>query len=206
MFSLPKLPYAYDALEPYIDEETMRIHHTKHHQGYVDKLNAALEGRAELVGKSIEELLAGVEDIDEDIRQAVINNGGGHANHSLFWQVMNANPKHETRNPKGELVKAINKTFGSFEKFKEEFSGKALSLFGSGWVFLQADESGNLSLKRHSFQNSPLMHGRAPILGLDVWEHAYYLKYQNRRNEYVEAFWNVVNWEKVERNFEQALG
>lgn len=193
-FELPSLSFDYNALEPYIDEETMRIHYTKHHQGYVDKLNAALEGKPELQGKTIEELLGQIDSVPSGIRQAVINNGGGHANHSFFWRILSPN---SGKRPEGELGEAINRTFGSFEDFKKQFSEKAMGVFGSGWAFLIVTPEKKLSLKRHSFQNSPLMGGNTPILGLDVWEHAYYLKYQNRRAEYIEAFWNVVNWDEA---------
>ena len=196
-FKLPDLPYDYSALEPHIDARTMEIHHSKHHAGYVTKLNAALENHKELADKSIKDLLSNIDEIDEDIRQAVINNGGGHANHSLFWTILSPDGGGE---PGGDLAKEIKNEFGTFEKFKEDFSAKATSLFGSGWVFLTVS-SGKLQIKRHSFQNSPLMHGSPPILGLDVWEHAYYLKYQNRRPEYVAAFWSVVNWKEVEKLF-----
>lgn len=201
VFELPELDYEYGALEPHIDAKTMEIHYSKHHAGYVSKLNAALEGQEELAGKSIEELLGGIEEVPEGIRQAVINNGGGHANHSLFWKVMSAKGGGV---PKGELAQAIEKEFGGFEKFRERFSEKAKTLFGSGWVFLVV-ANGKLMCKRHSFQNSPLMNGNVPILGLDVWEHAYYLKYQNLRPDYIEAWWNVVNWEEVERRYKEAL-
>ena len=193
-FELPKLPYAYEALEPYVDARTVEIHHTRHHQAYVDNLNKALEGHADLQKMSIEELLGNINKVPSDIKQAVINHGGGHANHSFFWKIMASKGGGET---KGELAEAINKTFGNFGKFKEEFSAKAMSVFGSGWAFLILNKEGKLQLKRQSFQNSPLMHGNIPILGLDVWEHAYYLKYQNRRAEYVEGWWNVVNWREV---------
>ena len=196
-FKLPDLPYDYIALEPHIDEATMRIHHDKHHAGYVEKLNKALEGKTELQKLSIEDLLGKVETLDEDIREAVINNGGGHANHSLFWKIMSPDGRGS---PKGELKSAIDMTFGSFDKFKETFSDKALTLFGSGWVFLVVKD-GTLICKRHSFQNSPLMHGATPLLALDVWEHAYYLKYQNKRVDYINAWWNVVNWKEVSKNF-----
>jgi len=196
-FELPELPYDFDALEPHIDARTMEIHYTKHHQGYVDKLNVALEDYKELQNKSIEDLLFDIDEVNEDIRQAVINNGGGHANHSLFWTIMSPDGGGE---PKDELAEAIDKEFGSFEEFKTGFTEKALGVFGSGWAFLQLN-NGKLELKRHSFQNSPLMYGNTPILGLDVWEHAYYLKYQSRRAEYVDAWFNVVNWEKVNELF-----
>lgn len=201
MYKLPDLPYAFDALEPFIDEVTMKLHHGAHHAGYVEKLNKALEGRDNLLALSIEELLQRIEDVPEEIRQSVINNGGGHANHSMFWSVMG--PK-KGGGPNGNLADTIGSTFGGFDEFKKIFTEKALSLFGSGWVFLEVTASG-LNIKRHSFQNSPLMNGNVPILALDVWEHAYYLKYQNRRAEYVEAWWNVVNWEKVDENFGKTL-
>lgn len=199
-FKLPKLPYPYSALEPYIDELTMNIHHSKHHAAYVDNLNKVLSDHKELLGKSIENLLAGLEDVDEDIRQTVTNNAGGHANHSLFWEIMS--PKGGGK-PKGKIFDAIEATFGSFDKFKEQFTEKALGVFGSGWAFLMLTEGGSLSLKRHSFQNSPLMHGNTPILGIDVWEHAYYLKYQNRRADYIDAWWNIVNWDEVSRLYKR---
>ncbi|MEK7498010.1 MAG: superoxide dismutase [Patescibacteria group bacterium] len=198
-FVLPSLPYGYKDLEPYIDEETMHLHHDKHHQAYVDNLNKALEGKEELLGKSIEDLLRGVDKVDESVRQAVINHGGGHANHSFFWKVMD--PKGGE--PEGKFLEAVNSTFGSVDRFKEEFSKKAMGVFGSGWAFLIKSPDGKLSLKRHSFQNSPLMHGNVPILGLDVWEHAYYLKYENRRAEYIDAWWNVVNWREVSASFDR---
>ena len=197
MFTLPNLPYSLNALEPHIDARTMEIHHGKHHAGYVEKLNAALANHPELASKSINDLLSEVENIDEDIRQAVINNAGGHANHSLFWTIMSPDGGGE---PSGDLSNAINKKFENFENFKSVFTQKALSLFGSGWVFLIKDGE-NLVIKRHSFQNSPLMYGKTPILGLDVWEHAYYLNYQNRRADYINAWWNVVNWKEAENLF-----
>lgn len=196
-FQLPKLPYGYDALEPHIDKKTMHIHHNKHHADYVTNLNKALEGHGELQDKSIESLLAEIDQVDEDIKQTVINNGGGHANHSLYWTIMNPRGGGE---PKGDLADAINKHFGGLTKFKEEFSQKAVSLFGSGWVFLTIKD-GKLVCKRHSFQNSPHMHGSIPLLGIDLWEHAYYLKYQNKKAEYISAWWNVVNWGEVASNF-----
>jgi len=198
VFELPSLPYEYGALEPHIDAATMEIHHGKHHAGYVAKLNSALEAHPELLEKSIEDLLRGIEEVPEDIRQAVINNGGGHANHSLFWNIMSPDGGGE---PEGELAVAINHQFSSFQNLKNVFGEKAATLFGSGWVFLNVTGDGRLECKRHSFQNSPLMHGNTPILGLDVWEHAYYLKYKNERAKYIEAWWNVVNWKAVEENF-----
>lgn len=196
-FNLPKLPYDYDSLEPVIDKETMFLHHQKHHASYIEKLNLALEKYTEFKDLSINELLGKTQNLPEDIRQTVINNGGGHVNHSLFWEVMR--PPREDNNPKGEILKAIEKNFKSFQDFKVQFTDKALSLFGSGWVFLVAEEGGSLKIKRHSFQNSPLLLGMKPILAIDLWEHAYYLKYQNRRAEYVENFWKVINWKKVEK-------
>mgnify|MGYP001607940616 CR=1 FL=1 len=198
-FTLPKLSYSYNALEPYIDEQTMTIHHTKHHQAYVDKLNAAIQG-TEFENFDIHELLKNIKKIPEDKRRAVINHGGGHANHSLFWQIL----KKGTEKPSGKLAKEINEKFGSFEKFKEEFSNAATTLFGSGWAWLVLNE-GKLEIVKTPNQNSPLMEGKIPILGLDVWEHAYYLKYQNKRADYVQAFWNVINWEKVEEFYEEAI-
>lgn len=197
MFKLPDLEYGYDALEPHIDAQTMEIHHTKHHATYVEKLNTALEGHSDLQNLSIEDLLGSINSVPEDIRQAVINHGGGHANHSLFWNILSK----DGGDPDGELLEAINNNFGSLEEFKKQFSEKALSVFGSGWVFLIITPEKSLKIKRQSFQNSPLMDGNTPILALDVWEHAYYLKYQNRRVEYVEAFWNIVNWSRVKELF-----
>ncbi len=198
---LPQLPYPANALEPHIDEQTMLIHHGKHHNTYVTNLNKALEGHPELQNKSVEELIADLDSVPESIRTAVRNNGGGHANHSLFWQLMSPNGGGE---PKGAVADAINSTFGSFEKFKEEFTAAALGRFGSGWAWLVVDKSGNLKVTSTPNQDSPLMEGETPILGLDVWEHAYYLKYQNRRPDYVAAFWNVVDWDKVNSLYEQA--
>ncbi len=201
MFSLPDLLYSYNALEPYIDESTMKLHHDKHHATYVEKLNDVLKEQPELLKMSIDDLLRNLDEVPEGIKQAVINNVGGHANHSFFWEIMS--PKGGGK-PTGELAKEIEKTFGSFEDFKKQFTDKALGVFGSGWAFLMIAPDKKLKLKRHSFQNSPLMHGNMPILGIDVWEHAYYLKYQNRRAEYIEAWWNVVNWEKAGENFAKA--
>jgi Fe-Mn family superoxide dismutase len=200
-FKLPKLPYDYNALEPYIDAKTMKIHHTKHHAGYVDKLNQTLKDHKEFEERSIEEILTDIDKVPQDIRQAVMNTGGGHANHSFFWEIMT--PKAE-KEPAGKLADAIKSTFGNFEKFKEEFGKKSLNLFGSGWVFLIMTQDKKLHLKRHSFQNSPLMHSNTPILAIDLWEHAYYLKYQNRRAEYVNAWFNIVNWSKAEEIFNKA--
>ncbi|QDV76268.1 Superoxide dismutase [Mn] [Planctomycetes bacterium K2D] len=195
-FTLPELPYGYDALEPVIDKQTMTIHHTKHHQGYVDKLNAALEGHDDLKGKSVEELLSDLDALPESIRTAVRNNGGGHANHSLFWTVMR--PAGGATKPNGKLATAIDATFGSLDKFKEKFASAAGGQFGSGWAWLVAD-GGKLEVLSTPNQDSPISQGKQPILGLDVWEHAYYLKYQNRRPEYVAEWWKVVNWDEISK-------
>jgi len=198
MHQLPELSYPYDSLEPFIDKATMELHHLKHHQTYVDKLNSALSEYPEFQNLSIEELLRDIQNLPDEVRQIVINNGGGHANHSLFWRIMSPNG---ARKPKGDLADAIESTFGGFEEFKKQFSEKAMNVFGSGWAFLIKNPNGTISLKRHSFQNSPLMYGNTPILGLDLWEHAYYLKYQNRRGDYIAAWWNVVDWDKVSELF-----
>jgi len=199
-YSLPDLPYDYDALEPHIDARTMKIHHTKHHQGYTNKVNAALEGH-EFADLDIEEVLSRIDEVPGEKRQAVINNGGGYANHKLFWTVLSPNGGGE---PSGELAEAINSTFGSHDKFKEEFAAAAGSRFGSGWAWLSVDGDGNLKVHSTPNQDSPIMDGLTPILGLDVWEHAYYLNYQNRRPDYISAFWNVVNWEQVAEYYNEA--
>ncbi|MDR9418668.1 superoxide dismutase [Gracilimonas sp.] len=199
-YSLPELPYDYDALEPYIDAETMKIHHTKHHQGYTNKVNAALEGH-EFADLDIEEVLRRIDEVPAGKKQAVINSGGGYANHNLFWTILSTNGGGA---PEGELADAINDTFGSFEDFKEEFANAAGGRFGSGWAWLSVDGSGNLIVHSTPNQDSPLMEGYTPILGLDVWEHAYYLNYQNRRPDYISAFWNVVNWDQVAKNYNDA--
>jgi len=199
---LPALPYAFDALEPYIDAQTMEIHHGRHHATYVNNLNAALEGHVELQQKSVEELISDLNSVPESIRTAVRNNGGGHANHTLFWEIMSPNGGGE---PTGALAEAINETFGSFEKFKEEFTKAALGRFGSGWAWLVVD-GGKLAVTSTPNQDNPLMEGKTPILGLDVWEHAYYLKYQNKRPDYVNAWWNVVNWNAVNERYLKAKG
>jgi Fe-Mn family superoxide dismutase len=191
-FELPQLPYAYDALEPHIDARTMEIHHTKHHAGYTNKLNAALEG-TEFASKSIEEILGSLNAVPEAKRTAVRNNGGGFANHRLFWEIMSPNGGGQ---PSGELADAINSAFGSFAAFKEQFSSAAATRFGSGWAWLIVD-GGKLSVVSTPNQDTPVMEGKTPILGIDVWEHAYYLNYQNRRPDYIAAFFNVINWEKV---------
>jgi Fe-Mn family superoxide dismutase len=199
-FELPPLPYDYAALEPYIDEQTMRIHHDKHHGTYVTNLNAALENQPNLQGKSIEELLRDINSVPENIRTAVRNNGGGHANHSMFWEIMAPNAGGQ---PSGALAEAINSSFGGLDAFKEQFTKAATTRFGSGWAWLLAD-GGRLEITSTANQDSPLMEGRVPILGLDVWEHAYYLKYQNRRPEYINAWWNVINWNAVAERFNRA--
>jgi superoxide dismutase, Fe-Mn family len=198
-FELPALPYAHDALEPHIDALTMEIHHTKHHQTYVNNLNAALEKHPDLQSKSLDELVRNPNALPEEIRTAVRNNGGGHYNHSIFWMVMSPNGGGE---PKGELGNAIASTFGDFAKFKETFSQAAITRFGSGWAWL-GFKGGKLEVISLPNQDAPLMEGIIPLLGLDVWEHAYYLKYQNRRPEYVANWWNVVNWEEVARRYEE---
>ncbi|CAM4131622.1 superoxide dismutase [Bacillus manliponensis] len=197
---LPNLPYAYDALEPHFDKETMNIHHTKHHNTYVTNLNAALEGHAELAEKSIEELVANLNEVPEAIRTAVRNNGGGHANHSLFWTILSPNGGGQ---PVGELATAIEAKFGSFDAFKEEFAKAGATRFGSGWAWLVVN-NGELEVTSTPNQDTPLMEGKTPVLGLDVWEHAYYLHYQNRRPDYIGAFWNVVDWNAVEKRYQDA--
>ncbi len=192
-YELPALPYAHDALEPHIDARTMEIHHGKHHQAYINNVNGALEGNEELAGKSVEDLVSDLDSVPEDIRGAVRNNGGGHANHSLFWSVMGSGKGGE---PGGDLGAAIDATFGSFDAFKDAFAQAGATRFGSGWAWLVVD-GGNLAVTSTANQDSPLMEGKTPILGLDVWEHAYYLNYQNRRPDYIGAFWNVVDWDAV---------
>lgn len=190
---LPELPYAKDALEPHIDAQTMEIHHGRHHAAYVNNLNAALEGNADLSGKSLEDLLANLDSVPENIRTAVRNNGGGHANHTLFWNTLSPNGGGV---PTGELASAIDSAFGSFDSFKEQFAKAATTRFGSGWAWLIVDGR-KLAITSTPNQDTPVMEGKTPILGLDVWEHAYYLKYQNKRPDYINAFWNVVNWDAV---------
>lgn len=198
---LPSLPYAHNALEPHIDALTMEIHHGRHHNTYVTNLNAALESAPELQSKSVEELIANLDSVPEAIRTAVRNNGGGHANHSLFWETIGPNGGGE---PTGKLAEAINGKFGSFENFKAEFAKAATTRFGSGWAFL-AVNNGEIEVYSLPNQDSPIMEGKTPVLGLDVWEHAYYLNYQNKRPDYIAAFWNVVNWEEVGKRYEAAL-
>jgi Fe-Mn family superoxide dismutase len=196
-YELPKLPYPYNALEPHIDARTMEIHHTKHHNAYVSNVNSAIQHKADLEKKSIEELIRNLETVPEEIRTTVRNNGGGHANHSLFWQLMGPGKGGQ---PKGDLLAAINSSFGGFDKFKEAFAKAGLGRFGSGWAWLILDGS-KLAITSTPNQDSPIMEGKKPILGLDVWEHAYYLNYQNRRGDYITAWWNVVNWDKVAELF-----
>jgi Fe-Mn family superoxide dismutase len=197
-FSVPDLPYAYEALEPYIDSQTMHLHHDKHHVAYVTNLNKALESAPDLQKKSIEELLANnCAAVPENIRTAVRNNGGGHINHSMFWEIMGPNAGGA---PSGDLGSALNSTFGSFDTFKEKFNAAATTRFGSGWAWLVKSGKG-LEIISSANQDSPVMEGHTPVLGLDVWEHAYYLKYQNRRPEYIGAWWNVVNWTEVAKRF-----
>lgn len=196
--TLPQLTYGYEALEPYIDSKTMEIHHTKHHQAYIDKLNAALESYPDAAGKTVENLLADLDALPEAVRIAVRNHGGGHANHSLFWQVIGPG---QAGQPGGKLAEAINAAFGSFAAFKDAFSEAAAGRFGSGWAWLVKDKNGALTVESTANQDSPLMAGKTPLLGLDVWEHAYYLKYQNRRPEYISAFWSIVNWQEVEKRY-----
>ncbi len=197
-YTLPPLAYPYNALEPHIDARTMEIHHTKHHQAYINNVNNAIKGKADLESKSVEELIASINAIPEDIRNVVRNNGGGHANHTFFWTIMG--PKAGGQ-PKGKVAAAINQAFGSFDAFKEKFAQAATTRFGSGWAWLSVTKDGKLEVSSTPNQDSPLMEGKTPILGIDVWEHAYYLHYQNRRPDYVAAFWNVVNWQEVERRF-----
>lgn len=200
-FSLPSLPYASDALEPSIDKMTMEIHHGKHHNGYVTKLNKALESAPDLASKSVEELLAkNCAIVPDAIKTAVRNNAGGHINHSMFWQIMG--PKAGGQ-PSGKLADALKSTFGSFDSFKEKFSAAAVGRFGSGWAWL-VSQGGKLDIYSTANQDSPVMEGKYPVMGIDVWEHAYYLKYQNRRAEYITAWWNVVNWAEIEKRFASA--
>lgn len=192
-YELPALPYDYDALEPHIDAQTMEIHHTKHHQTYITKLNGALEGYPDLASKSVDDLIADLASIPDNIRGAVRNNGGGHSNHTMFWQVMGANGGGA---PSGNVANAVDAAFGTFDTFKEKFSAAGAARFGSGWVWL-INNGGTLSIESSPNQDSPIMDGKSAILGLDVWEHAYYLRYQNRRPDYMAAWFNVVNWGAV---------
>lgn len=194
-FTLPDLGFSFDALEPYIDAKTMEIHHGKHHQGYVDKLNTALEKYSEWQSKTIEEILSDIKNVPEDVRTAVQNNGGGHANHSMFWKTLTPG---DSKEPGGKIAEIINSSFGSFEDFKTKFTEAATTCFGSGWAWL-VKNGDKYEIYSTANQDSPLMEGKTPILGLDVWEHAYYLKYQNKRPDYIEAYWSVVNWNEVEK-------
>ncbi|MFC7680642.1 superoxide dismutase [Paenibacillus sp. GCM10028914] len=199
-FQLPPLPYANNALEPHIDAQTMEIHHDRHHNTYVTNLNAALENAPELQNKSLEEIIGNLDAVPESIRTAVRNNGGGHANHSLFWEIIGPNGGG---NPTGALAEAIDSELGGFDKFKEDFAKAATTRFGSGWAWLVLKD-GKLAVTSTPNQDSPIMEGQTPLLGLDVWEHAYYLKYQNKRPDYISAFWNVVNWEEVGKRYDNA--
>ncbi len=202
-FEVPPLPYGYDALEPYIDKETMQLHHDKHHAAYVNNLNAALKDQAQFASMDVDELMRHINDVPESIRTAVRNNGGGHSNHSMFWQIMGPNAGGS---PTGDLASAINSTFGSFDAFKAAFNDAGAKRFGSGWAWLILDQSGKLQVISTANQDSPLMDGNYPIMGNDVWEHAYYLKYQNRRPDYLAAWWNVVNWDEVAKRYAKARG
>ena len=200
-FTLPPLPYAYDALSEYIDAQTMTLHHDKHHAGYVKKLNEAISSHPELKGMTIEELLSNLNEIPEDIQSTVRNSGGGHANHTMFWSIMTPNSPGE---PTGAIAEAIDNTFGDFATFQQEFNDAGKSQFGSGWAWLVLDSEGNLAVTNTANQDSPISDGSYPIMGNDVWEHAYYLKYQNKREDYLNAWWNVVNWDEVNKRFERA--
>ena len=197
-YTLPTLSYAYNALEPHIDARTMEIHHTKHHQAYINNVNNAIKGKADLEAKSVEALISNMNAIPEDIRNVVRNNGGGHANHTFFWAIIG--PK-AGGNPIGKVAEAINKEFGSFDTLKEKFAAAATTRFGSGWAWVSVNKDGKLEISSTANQDSPLMEGKTPILGIDVWEHAYYLNYQNRRADYIAAFWNIVNWQEVEKRY-----
>src|SRR5437660_6318530 len=199
-FELPPLPYDYSALEPYIDTQTMQLHHDEHHQAYVTALNNALKDQAQFASLSLEDLMRRINEVPESIRTAVRNNGGGHINHTMFWQIMKPNGGGE---PTGAIASAIQSAFGSFDAFKTAFNDAGAKRFGSGWVWLVLDSSGKLHVTSTANQDSPFMEGRYPVMGNDVWEHAYYLKYQNRRPEYLNAWWNVVNWDEISRRYEQ---
>jgi len=199
-YVLPPLPYPFDALEPFIDAKTMEIHHDKHHAAYVANLNKALEGQPDLIKLPVDQLIAHLDRVPENIRTAVRNNGGGHSNHSMFWKIMKKGGGGE---PKGALADAIKSAFGSFADFKSKLSAAAMGRFGSGWAWLQL-QNGKLTIESTPNQDSPIMSGNKPVMGIDIWEHAYYLKYQNRRAEYVEAWWNTLNWDDITKNFEAA--
>lgn len=200
-YELPSLPYPANALEPHIDEQTMNIHHDRHHNTYVTNLNAALENTKDLQNKSVEELISDLDSVPENIRTAVRNNGGGHANHTLFWQIIGPNGGGA---PIGPVAEAIDRELGGFDKFKEDFAKAAATRFGSGWAWLVVGKDGKLAITSTPNQDNPLSEGLTPILGLDVWEHAYYLKYQNKRPDYIAAFWNIVNWDEVNKRYEAA--
>ena len=200
MHELPKLPYDYNALEPYIDEQTMKIHHTKHHQAYIDKLNGAVKG-TEFENMDVDKLISNLNDVPENIRTAVRNHGGGHANHSFFWHIMAPKAGGE---PHGHIADAIKETFGGFDKFKEEFQNAGINRFGSGWAWLVSDK-GKLEVYSTANQDSPIMENKIPVLGLDLWEHSFYLLYQNRKPDYIKNWWSVVNWKQVEENYNQAV-
>jgi Fe-Mn family superoxide dismutase len=202
-YELPPLPYPYNALEPHIDEQTMQIHHDRHHQTYVTNVNNAIQGQADLENLSVEELISNLNRVPENIRTAVRNNGGGHANHTLFWEIMGPNGGGQ---PSGELAQAINTAFGSLDTFKQQFAQAATTRFGSGWAWLSVEPGGGLRVESTANQDNPLMEGRTPILGLDVWEHAYYLKYQNKRPDYITAWWNTINWDAVAQRYQSARG
>jgi Fe-Mn family superoxide dismutase len=197
-YEVPPLPYDYDALEPHIDEATMKVHHDKHHQAYVDKANAALEG-TEWEDKPVEEVLQNLDSLDEDKQKAVRNNGGGHANHTFFWQILSPDGGDA---PRGALLDAIVDTFGGFEDFKEQFKQAGVGQFGSGWAWLVKNDDGSIEITSTPNQDTPVSEGKTPIIGVDVWEHAYYLKYQNKRPDYIDAFWNVVNWDEAQKRYE----
>ncbi|HLV98064.1 MAG TPA: superoxide dismutase [Ktedonobacterales bacterium] len=199
-FELPPLPYDYTALEPYIDEQTMHLHHDKHHQTYVTNLNNALQGQSQFENLAVEDLVRRINEVPENIRTAVRNNGGGHVNHSMFWHIMKPNGGGE---PSGALAQAISEAFGSFDQFKAAFNDAGTKRFGSGWAWLILDSSGKLQVTSTANQDSPLMEGHFPVMGNDVWEHAYYLKYQNRRADYLAAWWNVVNWDEIAKRYER---
>lgn len=198
-FTLPSLSYSYNALEPFIDEQTMRIHHTKHHQAYIDKLNTALEKFPQLQKKTAEDLIRDLNKMPEEIRTAVRNQGGGHVNHSFFWKILSKEVA-----PKGEVLKAINSKFGNFDNFKGLFKEACLTLFGSGWVWLAVNNKKELEIVKTPNQDNPISEGKTPILGIDLWEHSFYLKYQNRKSEYIDAFWNVINWIQVNEFYTKA--
>ena len=200
-YEVPPLPYAYNALEPHIDEQTMKLHHDKHHAAYVTKLNGAVEKHPDLQKKSPEELIRNLSSLPEDIRGVVRNNGGGHVNHTMFWEIMG---RGKGGNPSGAIAEAINKAFGSFDAFKEKFEAAGVNQFGSGWAWLVRTKSGEFQVKSTPNQDNPMMNGEFPVMGNDVWEHAYYLKYQNRRPDYLKAWWNVVNWDEVNKRIANA--